>query len=112
MDASLIIIRIAHIIIIVSILLSILIPNCCFKKLILTLLIFLLIQYLIGYEKCGLTQLEYHILKEKYQEGFLYRLINPLIKIRQDYFYHGIWYIHCFIIVILMYQIYYGKCEK
>ena len=104
-------IRVLHIAIIISILLSVIIPNCCLKKLVLTLLIFLLIQYILGYEKCGLTQLEYYFLGEKYQSGFLYRLINPLIKVRQEYFYHGIMYIHILIIIILIYQIYYQKCN-
>lgn len=111
MDTSLIIIRTLHLIIIIAIMLSIIIPNCFLKKLVLTLLIFLLLQHMLGYEKCGLTQLEYLILKEKYQDGFLYRLINPMIKVRQEYFYNGVLYAHLAIMCILVYQIYYRRCR-
>jgi hypothetical protein len=43
-------------------------------------------QYITNYGKCGLTELEYIIKGKKYQEGFLYRLIKPIIVIPEKYF--------------------------
>lgn len=64
-----------------------------------------------GYEKCGLTQLEYWVMGEKYQQGFLYRLINPIIKVREDYFEKGLVYFHIFLIIVFAYQLYAHKCS-
>lgn len=104
-------IRLIHILLIVGVFASLFINNCYLKELSLTLLIFLLVQYLLGYEKCGLTQLEYWVMGEKYQEGFIYRLINPIIKVREDYFNKGLVYLHLFLIAVFSYQIYSYKCS-
>lgn len=105
-------IKSVHLLIVVGVIASVFIVNCNLKKLALTLLIFLLIQYMLGYEKCGLTQLEYWVLGEKkYQQGFLYRLINPIIKVPENYFDNGLLYLHMIWIIVLTYQIYYSKCS-
>jgi len=103
-------IRIVHLLIVIGVIVSVFINNCRFKQLALVLLIFLLVQYMLGYEKCGLTELEYWILGEKkYKQGFMYRLINPMIKVPETYFSNGLIYAHLLWIAILVYQIYYSK---
>jgi hypothetical protein len=94
-----------HLILVISLAMSIFITNTQFKILCITLLIFMLFHYITNYGKCGLTQLEYLIMGEKYQEGFLYRLIKPVITIPEQYFDKNIFYIHIIYIIILFYQI-------
>ena len=64
-------------------------------------LIYLFLQYITGYEKCGLTVLEYLVMGEKYAEGFLYRIINPLIKIPENYFNKYLILVHILYIYLL-----------
>ena len=105
-------IKLVHLAIVVIVFLSIFTNKCRIKELALTLLLFLLIQYSLGNEKCGLTQLEYMLLgEEKHQQGFIYRLINPIIKVPENYFNNGLLYIHIIWIVILIYQIHKNKCS-
>ncbi|AGD92679.1 hypothetical protein mvi_686 [Megavirus vitis] len=99
-------IKTIHILIIIGVISSIFISNCMIKQLALTLLIFLLLQYLLGFEKCGLTQLEYALLGQKYQQGFIYRVVNPIICVPEGYFNNGFMVVHIVLIIILLYQIY------
>lgn len=104
-------IRIIHFMIIIAIIASVFVKSCIFKKLVLTLLVFLLVQYLCGFEKCGLTELEYYIMGEKkYKQGFIYRVVNPIIKIPEKYIYDGKFLIHLSLIGILIYQLNRQKC--
>ena len=97
-----------HLLLIGSLASSIFIPNIQFKILCVTLLVFMLFHYITNYGKCGLTQLEYLFMGEKYKEGFLYRLIKPVITIPEEYFNKYFFYIHIIYIIILIYQI---NCE-
>lgn len=109
---SVTIIRIIHLLIVIFIVAAVFIPNCFVKEIGLTILLFLLLQYLLGFEKCGLTDLEYLLLGEDhYQEGFIYRIINPMIKVPEKYFYNGLFYLHILWILILGYQIYRNRCH-
>ena len=104
-------INMIHFFIIISIVASIFIDSCYIKSRILALLIFLLLQYLTGYERCGLTTMEYFVLGEKYKKGFLYRLINPIIKVPNMYFDNGLLCVHILLISILLYQLRINKCN-
>ena len=102
-------IKILHLAIVVAIIAAVFVNSCLMKQLALTVLLFLLVQYLFGFEKCGLTELEYMILGEKnHKQGFIYRLINPVIKVPEKYFYNGILFIHLALIGILICQIYHN----
>jgi len=101
-----IIIKIIHLIIVIGIAISPFINNLIFKKNILVLLLFLLFQYLSGYERCGLTELEYLVMGEKYKQGFIYRIINPIIKVPEAYFDKWLIIIHVIYTIILYSQIY------
>lgn len=103
-------IKIIHLIIIVGVIASVFINSCLLKELALTLLIFLLIQYLCGFKKCGLTQLEYYIMGEKYQQGFIYRLVNPIIDMPEKYIYNIKFVVHIALICILTFQLYHKNC--
>lgn len=99
------IINILHLIIVLTVISAPFINNYRLKKLVFVFLIFLLLQYISGYEKCGLTELEYMILGEKYQEGFMYRLIKPIIKLPECYFDKYIFAIHSILIFVLYQQL-------
>jgi hypothetical protein len=99
------IIKLIHLIIVFLVAIAPLYPNRLLKKTVFILLLYLFFQYISGYERCGLTVLEYVIMGEKYQEGFIYRLINPIIKIPEKYFEQYLFYLHSIYIVILYMQL-------
>ena len=102
-----------HLLIVVGVIISVFVPSCVLKELALIVLIYLMIQYLIGMEKCGLTELEYHILGEdKYQQGFMYRMINPMIKVPENYFNNGLFIFHVIWIGILCWQVIGRFCKR
>jgi len=47
---------------------------------------FLSLKWITGYERCGLTDLEYAVSGEEYGEGFLYRLLNGVTKMEENKF--------------------------
>jgi hypothetical protein len=99
------IIQLIHIIIILLFIISLFYPNKEFKKIILSVVILLLIKYILGYERCGLTEIEYLFKGERYKEGFIYRIIKPIIVIPESYFKNCLFIIHLIYITILYYQI-------
>jgi hypothetical protein len=103
------IIQLLHLLLVIGIILSIFITNIDIKQIFFTLLNFLFMQHIINYGKCGLTELEYIIKGEKYQEGFIYRLIKPIITIPEKYFNKYLYILHIIWIIILGYQLNYLK---
>jgi hypothetical protein len=99
------IIKLIHLIIVFLIAIAPIYPNMLLKKTVFIFLLYLFFQYITGYEKCGLTVLEYVVMGEKYQEGFIYRIINPIIKVPEKYFEQYLFYIHSIYIVILYMQL-------
>jgi hypothetical protein len=99
------IIKIIHLIIVLAVISAPFINNYKLKETIYVFLIYLLLQYISGYEKCGLTYLEYLIMGEKYKEGFMYRLIKPIIKISESYFDKYIIFVHLIYIYVLHNQL-------
>ena len=99
------IIKLFHLIVIIFFVIAPVYPNRQLKKIVFILLLYLFFQYISGYEKCGVTILEYIVMGEEYQEGFIYRLINPIIKIPEKYFDQYLFYIHSIYIVILYIQL-------
>lgn len=98
------IIRVIHVFLMVSLAIAPLVPSNRYKTFALTFLLYLVIQYITGYQRCGLTILEYMFLGETYKSGFLYRLINPLITINECYFDYGMHIVHAIYIFILLWQ--------
>lgn len=103
------IIQLLHLILVIGLLASVFVPNIDYKILCLVFLIYILFQYLTNYGRCGLTEIEYLFKKEKYKEGFLYRLIKPIITVPEKYFDKYLFLIHIIWIVSLIFQIYYMK---
>ena len=101
------IINLLHLLLILAIVSSIIIPNKQLKELVFTLLIFIFIQYITNYGKCGLTEIEYLLKGEQYQEGFIYRLIKPIITISEKYIDMYLYWFHILWIFILGYQLNY-----
>jgi len=98
-------INLIHFIIVFLILISPFVNSLFLKKNVLIFLIYLLFQYITGYEKCGLTELEYIFMGQDYQHGFLYRIINPLIKVPENYFDKLLIVIHLIYVFVLYKQL-------
>ena len=106
------IIKFLHLVLILFILVSVFIPRCYIKEFSLAFLIFIAFQYFIGNGSCGLTKLEYLMLGEKhYQEGFIYRLVKPVVTVPEKYFNNGLLYLHILWVAILVYQIKKNNCS-
>jgi hypothetical protein len=100
------IVWIIHLILIIGVIIAPFSKNMDLKRNALIFLLYLLFQYLTGYQKCGLTELEYFFMGKEYESGFLYRLINPLIKIPENYFNYWFYVIHIILIGVLCYQLF------
>jgi hypothetical protein len=109
-NIALFIIQLLHIFLVIFLISSVFVPSCTVKKIAFILLIFLMIQYIFKFGKCGLTQLEYAVLGENYKQGFLYRLVNPVVCVPEHYFNYGFYIVHVLWIVILGYQLYKSNC--
>ncbi len=99
------IIWILHLLLVLCIFLSVIVNDKLIKIFSVAFLFYLLLQYMTGYEKCGLTELEYYVKGERYKEGFLYRLIKPVIRVPEKYFYEKLYLVHLLWILILLYQL-------
>jgi len=99
------IIQLLHLILIITILISVFIPNLKLKKMSITLLLFIFFQFITNFGKCGLTELEYAIRGEKCKEGFIYRLVKPIITVPEKYFDQHLYWVHVLWILILGYQL-------
>lgn len=99
------IIQYIHVIIIFIIILSIFYNNIKLKEIVLSILILLMIKYLTGYDRCGLTEIEYLLKGEKYKEGFIYRIIKPILTIPEQYFENYLFILHSLYIIILITQL-------
>ena len=83
------------------------ITDCYLKKVILIFIMFLCLQYVTKYGKCGLINIERFFLKEKFKEGFVYRLIKPIVCYKQNIIYK-----HYFPLIIIYMIILYVQLEK
>ena len=101
-------IQVIHLLLILICLFSVIIPFQNIKIYSLTFLIFLLFHYTTNFNKCGLTELEYLFSNKKYEEGFIYRIVKPILSIPEDYFNYYLYLIHIIWIIILFYQIRYN----
>lgn len=82
-------IKIIHLLLILFVILCPFVTNN--KQLIhtnITLLFYFLFKWIINDEKakCGLTQLEYYISGKEYEDGFIFRIIKPLVYIEEKTF--------------------------
>ena len=101
------IIQLLHLILVITVIMSIFVPNMYLKRTVLIFLLYLMWQYMTGYEKCGLTEIEYMLLGEtEHKQGFMYRLVKPIIRVPEDYFDKNLIYLHIIWIVILGVQLY------
>jgi hypothetical protein len=71
----------------------------------LLMLVFLLLHYITNNSMCLLTELEYYFKKEKYKEGFLYRLIKPVLTTPEEYVNKYLYLLHISWIIILFVQL-------
>lgn len=99
------IIQLLHLILIITIFISVFISDLKLKKLSITFLLFIFLQFITNFGKCGLTELEYAIRGEKCKEGFIYRLVKPIITVPEKYFDQHLYWIHVLWILILGYQL-------
>ena len=110
------IILLFHIILFYIFALSPLITDCYIKKLILILMMFLSLQYVSKYGKCGLINIERFVIekvleKKNFKEGFVYRLIKPLICYKQNIIYKNSFSLIIIYMVILYIQLEKAGCD-
>lgn len=74
-------VRYIHYLLIILILISPFVSNQTLKQYMLIILVYSFFKYMFGYKKCTLTEIEYWLTGEKYENGFLYKLANPFIDI-------------------------------
>jgi len=99
------VIYILHLILVIFLLFSIIIKDNTVKHFALIILVFLLFHYITNNNMCLLTELEYYFKKEKYQEGFLYRLIKPVLTTPEEYVSKYIYLLHILWMIILFIQL-------
>lgn len=99
------IINLTHWILIFGLSISIFINNYQYKKISLSLLILILIQFIINNGKCGLTEIEYLIKGEQYKEGIIYQFVKPIITIPENYIDKYFYILHILWIWILWKQL-------
>ena len=99
------VIQILHFLLVFIVIISVFIPSIEIKKIAFALLIYIFLQYITNYGKCGLTELEYMLKGEKYKEGFIYRLVKPIITMPEKYFNYHLYAIHLIWIFTLGYQL-------
>ena len=105
-------IRLFHILLVFGLLISIFVKKITYKFVSLFIFIYLLARYITGNDRCGLTMLEYRYMKENYQEGFIYRIIKPIITTPENYFDNHMFILHIIWTIILIGEIgfyYYNK---
>jgi hypothetical protein len=105
-------IRLIHLSLVLFIVTSVFIKKIKYKISSLCILLYLLIRYISGNNKCGLTMLEYRYMGERYAEGFLFRLIKPVITTPEKYFDNYLLLFHLLWIIILIVQIYLYYTKK
>ena len=88
------IIQLLHLILVITLIGSVFVSNYQLKQYAFTFLIFIFIQYITNYGKCGLTELEYVFKGDKYQEGFIYRIVKPVITVPEKYFENYLYLAH------------------
>lgn len=105
------IILICHIVFYCGIAFSLFINECDYKKVILALILFMIFHFITKYGKCGLINIEKFFLKDKFKEGFIYRLIKPIICYKMNPL--GGKYFNLLLIyaIILIIQLYKSKCS-
>jgi hypothetical protein len=100
-----------HIVLFYVLALSPLIKDCYLKKIILILIIFLCIQYVTKYGKCGLINIERFFLKEKFKQGFIYRLIKPIVCYKQNIIYKNYFKLIIIYMLVLYIQLENAGCN-
>jgi hypothetical protein len=89
---------------------SIFIDDCLIKAYALIFYMFILFHFIAKYGKCGIINIERYFLKEKFREGFAFKLIRPVISYKNNFIYESFIEIFPLYIFILMIQLYNSKC--
>jgi hypothetical protein len=107
-----ILIKLFHILFVVSCLFAPIVEDCEFKLLMFILITFTLVHYILKHGKCGLINIERFFLGDDFKNGILYRLIKPIISYKNNIFYEKLMFLHIAIICVLFYQLYNSNCFK
>lgn len=105
MDSSVALIQGLHLLLVIGVVVAPFVPVREYKQYALAFLLFLVLQFFLNQGECGLTEIEAFVLGEKKVEGFLYRLINPVIQFHHTEFYQYVRVFHGTYIAILVGQI-------
>jgi hypothetical protein len=105
------IILLCHTCLFLGIVISPFVNDCDYKRLVLILLSFLLLHFYLKYGKCMLINFERFFLGEKFKEGFIFRLIKPVICYKRNIFYKDFYYLIVFYCVLLYIQLKLNNCN-
>ena len=104
------IINILHLILFCILFISPFINDCAIKLNSIIILVFISVHFITKYGKCGIINCERFFLKENFKDGFFFKLIKPVISYKNNIFYEKFFNIIILYIIILMIQVYEGKC--
>jgi hypothetical protein len=105
-----IIINILHLILFCILFISPFINDCAIKLNSIIILVFISVHFITKYGKCGIINCERFFLKENFKDGFFFKLIKPVISYKNNIFYEKFFNIIILYIIILMIQVYEGRC--
>ena len=104
------IINILHLILFCILFISPFINDCAIKLNSIIILVFISVHFITKYGKCGIINCERFFLKENFKDGFFFKLIKPVISYKNNIFYEKFFNIIILYIIILMIQVYEGRC--
>jgi hypothetical protein len=89
-----------------GILVSPIVDDIQLKKIALILLGFIVLHFITKYGKCGFISIERYFLKDKFRDGFLFKLIKPVISYKNNMFYHYFFHLMIIYLIVLYFQLY------
>jgi hypothetical protein len=85
---------------------SIFIDSWFLKANALVFYIFILFHFITKYGKCGIVNIERYFLKDKFRDGYAFKLIKPVISYKNNFVYESLIEILPIYIFILLIQLY------
>jgi hypothetical protein len=105
MNHIVILIQALHLFLVVGVIVAPFVPSFEYKQYALAFLLFLVLQFTLNHGQCGLTEIEGFVLGEKKVDGFLHRLITPVIQFNHSEFYNYVRIFHGVYIFLIVGQL-------
>lgn len=99
-------INIIHLIFVLLMLSSIFINSWFLKSNALVFYIFIFLHFITKYGKCGIINIERYFLKDRFRDGYAFKIIKPVISYKNNFVYDSLIEILPLYIFILIIQLY------